>query len=98
MASALEEREEQSSKCFICNIKVTTRSSYNIYCTFMPQREVLLMDVMSKILKKMFNPSQMRSSVLCRRQVFITFFLLVLVSPIKLYINYIQLLIVNSIN
>lgn len=69
MASALEEREEQSSKCFICNIKVTTRSSYDIYCTFMPQREVLLMDVMSKILKKIFNPSQIRSSVLCRRQV-----------------------------
>ncbi|XP_050538915.1 zinc finger protein 37-like isoform X2 [Daktulosphaira vitifoliae] len=67
MASALEEREEQSSKCFICNVKVTTRSSYNVYCTFMPQREVLLVDVMSKILKKMLNPNQMRSSVLCRR-------------------------------
>jgi len=69
MASALEEREEQSSKCFICNVKVTTRSSYNVYCTFMPQREILLVDVMSKILKEIFNPSQMRSSVLCRRQV-----------------------------
>ncbi|XP_022180674.1 zinc finger protein 320-like isoform X2 [Myzus persicae] len=67
MSSALEEREEQSLKCFICNIKVTTRSSYNIYCTFMPQRELLLIDVMSKILKKVLNPSLMRSSVLCRR-------------------------------
>ncbi|VVC26905.1 Zinc finger C2H2-type,Zinc finger, RING/FYVE/PHD-type [Cinara cedri] len=67
MASALEEREGQSSRCFICNVKVTTRSSYNVYCTFMPQREVLLMDVMSKILKKVLNPSNMRSSVLCRR-------------------------------
>lgn len=73
MASALEEREEQSSKCFVCNVKVTTRSSYNVYCTFMPQREVLLMDVMAKILKKIFNPSEMRSSVLCRRQVFVFF-------------------------
>lgn len=69
MASALEEREEQRSKCYICNVKVTNRSSYNIYCTFMPQRQVLLMDVMSKILKKMINPSQLRSSNLCRRQV-----------------------------
>ncbi|XP_025203279.1 zinc finger protein 585A-like [Melanaphis sacchari] len=67
MASTLEDREELSSKCFICNVKVTTRSSYNIYCTFMPQRELLLIDVMSKILKKVLNPSQMRSSLLCRR-------------------------------
>lgn len=67
MASALEEREEQSSKCFICNIKVTSRSSYNIFCSFMPQRDILLMDVMTKILNKALNPSQMRSSVLCRR-------------------------------
>lgn len=70
MASALEEREELSSKCFICNVKVTTRSSYNVFCTLMPQREVLLIDVMSKILKKVLNPSKVRSSVLCRRQVF----------------------------
>lgn len=69
MASALEEREEQSSKCFVCNMKVTTRSSYNVYCTFMPKREKLLIDVMSKILQKILNPSHMRSSVLCRRQV-----------------------------
>lgn len=70
MASALEEREEQSSKCFICNMKVTTRSSYNVYCTLMPQREKLLINVMSKILQKILDPSKIRSSVLCRRQVF----------------------------
>jgi len=75
MSSALEEREEQSLKCFVCNIKVTTRSSYDIYCTFMPQRELLLIDVMSKILKKVLNPSLMRSSVLCRRQVLFHFVL-----------------------
>lgn len=69
MSSALEEREEQSSKCFICNMKVTTRSSYNVYCTFMPQRKKLLINVMSKILQKILNPAQMRSSELCRRQV-----------------------------
>lgn len=67
MASALEEKEELSSKCFVCNVKVTARSSYNIYCTTMPQREMLLIDVMSKILKKVLNPSQMSSSLLCRR-------------------------------
>ncbi|XP_050422775.1 zinc finger protein 569-like [Adelges cooleyi] len=67
MASALEEREEQSSKCFICNVRVTSRSSYNVYSTFMPQRDVLLVDVMAKILKKILDPAHMRSSVLCRR-------------------------------
>jgi len=81
MASALEEREELSSKCFVCNVKVTARSSYNIYCTTMPQREMLLIDVMSKILKKVLNPSQMRSSLLCRRQVLFSFLLLNL--PVK---------------
>lgn len=69
MSSALEEREEQSSKCFVCNIKVTTRSSYDVNCTLMPQRDALLLDVMSRILKKSLIPSHMRSSVLCRRQV-----------------------------
>ncbi|XP_015365841.1 PREDICTED: zinc finger protein 214-like [Diuraphis noxia] len=67
MSSALEEREEQSLKCFICNIKVTTCSSYKVYCTFMPQRNTLLIDIMSKILKKDLQPSQMKNSVLCRR-------------------------------
>lgn len=83
MASALEEREELSSKCFICNVKIPICSSYNIYCTSMPQREMLLIDVMSKILKKVLNPSQMRSSLLCRRQVLFSFLLLNLPVTIK---------------
>lgn len=69
MSSALEEREEQSSKCFICNIKVTTRSSYDVRGTIMPQRDVPLLDVMSRVLKRTIIPSLMRSTVLCRRQV-----------------------------
>lgn len=87
MASALEEREEQSSKCFICNMKVTTRSSYNVYCTLMPQREKLLINVMSKILQKILDPSQMRSSVLCRRQVlYILFWLFIYLLQLYLYL------------
>jgi len=87
MSSALEEMEEQSLRCFICNVKVTTCSSYKVYCTFMPQRDTLLIDVMSKILKKNLKPSRMINSVLCRRQVLFHFALLNLPLPIK-YIDY----------